>query len=120
MVVRNGVETIDYLAGHGIYADRERYPFPYLLVLDLKMSRKNSKDVLDWWKDHRDGKPLNIVVLTSTPSSERIEKADRQGGVFYVRRPVKLSDTIEVVRRILAFWSLVERPDGEAPAVPAS
>ena len=47
-VVRDGEETIQYLQGEGVYADRVQYPFPVLLLLDLRMPRRNGFDVLEW------------------------------------------------------------------------
>ena len=47
-VVPDGQETIDYLSGVGQYADRKRYPLLGLLLLDLKMPRKNGMEVLEW------------------------------------------------------------------------
>ena len=47
--VRDGGEAIAYLAGRGIYADRDQYPFPTLMLLDLKMPCKDGFDVLAWW-----------------------------------------------------------------------
>src|SRR5437868_5650076 len=37
--VDDGAEAISYLSGMGQYADRGRFPFPDLLLLDLKMPR---------------------------------------------------------------------------------
>ena len=48
MVVEDGEEVISYLKGEGIYADREKYPFPILLLLDLKMPKINGFQVLEW------------------------------------------------------------------------
>ena len=44
-VARDGEQTIRYLKGEGPYADREKFPFPSLLLLDLKMPRKNGFEV---------------------------------------------------------------------------
>ncbi|MDB6125466.1 MAG: response regulator receiver protein [Pedosphaera sp.] len=46
--VSSGEETIAYLSGTGIYGNREEYPFPDLLLLDLKMPGFTDYDVLGW------------------------------------------------------------------------
>ena len=51
-VVRNGEEAIQYLQGVGPYSNRAEYPLPALLLLDLKMPRKNGFEVLEWIRSH--------------------------------------------------------------------
>src|ERR1043165_7389245 len=47
-VVRDGEEAIAYLSGEPPYDDRERFPLPILLLLDLKMPKVNGFQVLEW------------------------------------------------------------------------
>src|SRR5215831_9331716 len=35
--VRDGLEVVDYLQGNGHFADRERFPVPGIIILDLKL-----------------------------------------------------------------------------------
>ena len=46
-VACDGQEAIDYLRHQGAYIDRERYPLPVLMLLDLKMPRKTGFEVLE-------------------------------------------------------------------------
>src|SRR5205807_1478000 len=69
-VVRDGEEAIAYLNGDGAYSDRNKYPLPILMLLDLKMPRKDGFEVLEWIRQQVDLRTLRVVVLTS---SERIK-----------------------------------------------
>src|SRR5215471_13709356 len=63
VAVRDGQEAIDYLSGSGIYVDREKYPEPAVLLLDLKMPRVDGFEVLVWRNTQDQWRDLAIIVL---------------------------------------------------------
>src|SRR4051812_33029458 len=65
-IVRNGEETISYLQGEGKFANRDEYPLPSLLLLDLKMPRTDGFEVLRWIRQQPALKALRVIVLTSS------------------------------------------------------
>src|SRR5689334_14648532 len=65
-IVRNGEQALAYLSGQGEYSDRERYPVPFLLLLDLKMPGTDGFEVLHWVRAEPNLKRLLVVVLTSS------------------------------------------------------
>jgi CheY-like chemotaxis protein len=108
MVVRDGAQTIDYLAGNGIYADRSKYPFPFVLLLDLKMPQKDGFEVLEWWKSQSHPQHLTIIVLTSSAFRVDIERAYALGATSYLCKPSELEDLSEMIGRILQYWAIVQ------------
>ncbi|HLS27767.1 MAG TPA: response regulator, partial [Opitutales bacterium] len=47
-VVNTGDEAIEYLAGRGKYQDREKFPLPSLVFLDLHLAGRLGLEVLTW------------------------------------------------------------------------
>ena len=76
--VNNGKQAIDYVAGVGEYADRGRFPLPFLLLLDLKMPGTNGFEVLTWIRSQPDLKRLLVVVLTGQGTWMREKKRPAQ------------------------------------------
>lgn len=79
-VVQSGEEAIAYLSGQGEFADRVTYPFPFLMLLDLRMPGIGGFGVLRWLQDHPEvTERLHTVVLSSAQSSREIELAGELG-----------------------------------------
>ena len=74
-VVKNGEQVIDYLQSAGAYSDRKMYPFPAVLLLDLKMPRKSGLEVLEWVRSQESIRRLPIVAITSSQDIEVVNRA---------------------------------------------
>src|SRR5947209_1534265 len=70
--ISNGEELIAYLKGSGQYADRLRYPVPDLLLLDLKMPRKDGFEVLEWLQT-QPFPDMIVVVLSGSGQPEDLK-----------------------------------------------
>jgi CheY-like chemotaxis protein len=120
MTVENGEEAIAYLAGEGIYSDREKYPAPALLLLDLRLPRKGGFEVLKWVRQHPVWNSLIVVILTSSNFYKDINQAYDLGANSLVFKPADYSKLVEMVKLLDWFWlSLNTRPKIRLPA-PAS
>jgi CheY-like chemotaxis protein len=102
--VRDGVEAVEYLRGEGPYADREKHPLPDLLLLDLKMPRKNGFEVLEWVRQQPGLKRLPIVVLTSSMQDLDINRAYELGANTYLVKPANYEALVELVRTLIQYW----------------
>ncbi|MDB6124028.1 MAG: response regulator receiver protein [Pedosphaera sp.] len=80
--VRDGVEVMAYLSGTSVYADRERYPFPDMLLLDLDMPRFNGYQVLEWLRQQRFPE-LKVVVISSSYLKTRVSQSLALGADAY-------------------------------------
>ncbi len=70
--LRDGEEVIAYLAAE---------PPPRLLILDLKMPRKDGHDVLRWLRDHP--RPIDVVILSGSSLAADMERSLALGARAY-------------------------------------
>jgi len=108
-VVRDGSEAIEYLSGEGSYADRERYPLPFLLLLDLKMPGTDGFEVLQWLRGEPDLKRLLVVVLTSSNLQSDVDRAYELGANSYLVKPVEFDEMVNMIQRFEAYWTEINR-----------
>jgi len=109
IVVRNGREAVDYLAGKGAYSQRDQYPLPGLILLDLKMPWMDGFDVLSWLRRQPQFQTLPVVVLTSSRLQSDIDQTRLLGVYDYRVKPSDLAELVELLGDIRKCW-LDERP----------
>jgi DNA-binding response OmpR family regulator len=102
-VARDGREAIDYLKGDGKYADRELFPLPGLVLLDLKLPHIMGLDVLKWIRQECDPS-LVVVVLTSSSDGEDMAAAYGGGANGFLIKPTDPAKLEDMVKAISHFW----------------
>lgn len=107
----DGDETMKYLGGKGPYSDRRKYPFPDLMLLDLKMPRVNGFEVLQWKLTQPALRSLSVIVWSSSSLDSEREKALSLGAACYICKPVELEGLEEIIH-YLARYCQLPRLDG--------
>lgn len=102
--VVNGQKVIDYLRGISPYSDRTAYPFPHLLLLDLKLPVKHGFDVLEWIRKREETKTLPVLIHSSSRQTGDIHRAYALGANGYVTKATSVQDLVEIVTAINAYW----------------
>ena len=107
--VGDGEEAIEYLAGLGRFGNREEFPLPNILLLDLKMPRKDGFEVLKWIEDQRTIslglKEMRVVVLTASDEIRDVNRAYHLGASSFIVKPVEFSEFREMVGSMLRYWT---------------
>lgn len=111
-VVQNGEEAIAYLKGDPPFQDREKYPTPALLLLDLKMPRKDGFDVLTWVREHPEFNSLSIVVLTSSQESRDVNRAYALGASSYLVKPANFISLVDMMNRLKEYLKFTSQTVG--------
>ena len=105
-VVHDGEEVLDYLYCRGKYESRKNGN-PVVILLDLKMPKIDGLEVLRHIKSDPKLKIIPIVVLTSSSMESDLVQSYDLGTNAFVVKPVAFHDFIEAVKKIGAFWVLL-------------
>jgi CheY-like chemotaxis protein len=97
-VVRDGEQVVEYLMGRSNYADRQRFPLPDILVLDLKMPVKSGLEVLEWLRGHGEFSGLRVVVLSSSDDNRDVRKVEELGVRTYFVKTPRLQNIVDHLR----------------------
>ena len=95
----DGDQAIEYLEGSKRFADRDHYPWPDLLVLDLKMPNRTGFEVLEWMQG-KANMPW-VMVLSSSDLSEDKLRATQLGATMYQSKPFEPEMFDHMLRRVL-------------------
>jgi CheY-like chemotaxis protein len=103
-VVTDGQQAIDYLSGTGKFADRNEFPVPCLVLLDLKLPFRSGLEVLAWIREQPNYRPLVVLILSTSRESGDIERAYRLGANAYLVKPHDVGQLGELMKAVKLFW----------------
>ena len=104
-VAINGEQAIAYLKGDGEFVDRNRYPYPRVIVTDLKMPQMSGLELLRWVHAHPDYRIVPTIVLTSSTSQADVDAAFACGASAYFVKPVAFAELQQLAKLIWEYWT---------------
>lgn len=103
VVVRDGVEALDYMFAAGAHAGRQKSQ-PDVILLDLKLPRVGGLEVLRRLRGEERTRRVPVVVLTSSNEEKDILSSYDLGASSFVRKPVDFTEFMEVARQLGQYW----------------
>ena len=104
VIVEDGAKAIAYLKGEGEYADREKFPAPALVLLDLKMPNIDGFGVLEWIKSQSHLKNLFVVVLSAFDGLREVKRAYELGARSFLVKPCNRADFENLMKSFPGHW----------------
>jgi CheY-like chemotaxis protein len=108
----DGEQAIAYLKGATAFADRDEFPFPDLVLLDLKLPRLDGFEVLQWIRSNPSTKSLPVVVLAGSSFRADIRRALELGANSYAAKPGKFEELQVLIDQIADVWLAREKVPG--------
>jgi CheY-like chemotaxis protein len=100
----DGQEAIAYLSGDGPYADRRKYPFPGILLLDLQMPRVDGLELLNWIRLNLSVPGFLIIVLSRIDEIRLVNKAYALGANSFLIKPGNEEELRGLISSFRDYW----------------
>lgn len=112
--VTDGEQALAYLEGSGIYSDRQKYPMPIAIFLDLKLPRIDGLEVLAAIRANPRLRHLHVDVLSASTREADIRRANELGANSYIVKPSRVQELVEMLTawRTLARYKMYVLPEG--------
>jgi CheY-like chemotaxis protein len=101
--VSDGRAAVHYLAGENEFADRTRWPLPWLIFLDLKLPFKSGIEVLEFIRSRPELQKINVVVVTASEDDKDMRRTTELGVNAYLLKP----PTAYVLQKLLTSRQVV-------------
>ncbi|MBJ6750273.1 response regulator [Geomonas anaerohicana] len=101
---RDGEEAIGYLSGSGAFQDRESYPMPVLMLLDLKLPHISGVGLLSWLREQPALKRLPVVVLTAPVPPADLNRAYELGCNSFLFKPNSFNALLVMMQNLVQYW----------------
>ncbi|MDX1953151.1 MAG: response regulator [Verrucomicrobiota bacterium] len=98
-MVDDGEQVIAWLEGRDGFMDRQKYPLPDLLILDLKMPIKGGFEVLDWLRGQEGFGKVPSLILSSSDDPKDVKKASELCVTGYFIKSPDLHDVMDYLRK---------------------
>lgn len=102
--VSDGEEALDYLLHRGKHEDREKSPRPDLILLDLRLPRKDGHEVLKDIKNSDDLRTIPVVILTTSKNEYDLRKAYLNHANSYLVKPLGFDKFQQMTEDLGIYW----------------
>lgn len=117
--VSDGQQAIRYLNGEGEYSARDRFPFPELLLLDLRLPVLNGFELLAWVHAQTRLRGLPVIILSGSPLPFDINRTMEFGVRYYFTKTAMCEEAVSFISKFatggqLPPPNLPRKPKGTA------
>ena len=96
----DGVDALAFLDKSKKYD----HPKPDLIIMDLNLTRKDGREVLDEVKKDPELKKIPVVVFSTSGTDQDVSECYALGANAFLTKPVDLKEFLDCIRTIGHFW----------------
>ena len=108
-IARDGEEALQFVRHEGKFKDKTQFPRPGLILLDIKMPKKDGFQVLKELKSDPQYDFIPVIMLTSSRNEEDIVKSYRSGAASFIQKPINYDSFLKVVNNFNYYWHIINK-----------
>jgi two-component system response regulator len=108
-VARDGEEALDWLLGRGAFRHRLGGLLPRLVLLELRLPRLDSVEILRTLRASPRTATVPVVVLSSSTEPREVAQCYQAGANSCIRKPIDFREFAETVRATGRYWLRLNR-----------
>lgn len=93
-----------YLDGNGPYADRQQFPPPSVMMLDLRLPGANGFELLEWCRAHQHCRQALIIMLSGRSDASTVRRAYELGANSFLSKPAASADLENLIHNFPDYW----------------
>ncbi len=98
--------VFDFLDGIGRYQDRQEFPKPDLILLDIRMPKLDGIDLLKKIKAHPIHGKIPVIMFTSSRHPKDVSDSYSNGASTYLQKPVGYQEFMKMTDHFNAYWQM--------------
>ncbi|NLE37591.1 MAG: response regulator [Pirellulaceae bacterium] len=103
-LVNDGQAALDYLLRRGEYRDPRNSPRPRVVLLDLRLPKRDGLDVLRTVKETPSLSDIPVVVLTSSEAPGDVVEAYESHANSFLVKPVAFEQFSRMMKNLCSYW----------------
>jgi CheY-like chemotaxis protein len=100
-VCRNTSEARAYLLGAGMYSDRQKFPFPQVIVSDVRIGEDSGVHFLQWLRGIDNLQEIPVIMLTGSASQREMDTAKNLGALKVLRKPGDVTKLKQMLLKVI-------------------
>jgi CheY-like chemotaxis protein len=103
--VKDGEEALDFIYHRNVYQDKDKYPFPDYILLDIRMPKIDGFEVLETLKTDPRCKGIPVIMLTTSDYQAEIKKSYELGANSFITKASGPGEFIEKIKDLEFYWT---------------
>jgi len=108
--VTDGEQALEYLEGKGDFANRNAFPLPSLVLLDIKMPKGDGFEALKRIRANHELARLPVVMFSTSKYQKEIDLAYDLCASGYMVKPSDPDELDKVLEPLIKFWFECNNP----------